>query len=164
MAHDPFVYVTYIRSTPEKVWEALTSSAFTERYWSRTSVETDWKVGSPIRFTRNGELMDSGEVLEADRPHRLSYSFKVEWNEDLRRFPPARVTFELEDEGGAVRLTLTHDGIESDVVRTGIGRGWPMVLASLKSLLETGEELEPLGCATRVGEEMAKIAVEAADG
>src|SRR5262249_51234279 len=141
MTQPAFVYVTYIRTAPEALWEALTSSAFTERYWSGLIVETDWKVGSPVRFLPDGKLMDSGEVLEAARPRRLSYSFKTEWNEDLKHFPPGRVRFELEADGPTVRLTLTHDRIESEVVRNGIGRGWPMILASLKSLLETGEAL-----------------------
>jgi uncharacterized protein YndB with AHSA1/START domain len=161
MAHDPFVYITYIRSTPEKVWEALTSSAFTKRYWSGVVVETDWKVGSPVRFTRGGKLMDSGEVLVADRPRTLSYTFKVEWNDDLRHFPPARVTFEIEEVEGAVRLSLTHDRLESEVVRMGIAHGWPMVLASLKSLLETGEALAGLGSDPKIHEEMERIAKEA---
>ncbi len=158
---EPFVYATYIRSTPEQVWEGLTSSAFTQRYWAGVVIETDWKEGSPIRFVRGDTLMDSGEVLVADRPRKLSYTFKVEWNEDLRHFPPARVTFEIEEVEGAVRLLLTHDRLESDVIRMGIARGWPMVMASLKSLLETGEALAGLGTDPKIHEEMNRIAKEA---
>jgi uncharacterized protein YndB with AHSA1/START domain len=137
-----FIYVTYIETTPEKLWEALTSSDFTKRYWWDTRVVSDWKVGSPFSLVLNGRTTDVGEVLEAERPRRLSYTFRHILNEAARNERPSRVTFVLEPHGKLVKLTLTHeDFAEDSVVIDGISKGWPAIMSSLKSLLETGEAL-----------------------
>jgi uncharacterized protein YndB with AHSA1/START domain len=137
-----FIYVTYIETTPEKLWEALTSSDFTRRYWWDTRVVSDWKVGSPFSLVLNGRTTDVGEVLEAERPRRLSYTFRHILNEAARNERPSRVTFVLEPHGKLVKLTLTHeDFAEDSVVIDGISKGWPAIMSSLKSLLETGEAL-----------------------
>jgi uncharacterized protein YndB with AHSA1/START domain len=137
-----FIYVTYIETTPEKLWEALTSSDFTRRYWWDTRVVSDWKVGSPFSLVLNGRTTDVGEVLEAERPRRLSYTFRHILNEAARNERPSRVTFVLEPHGKLVKLTLTHeDFAEHSVVIDGISKGWPAIMSSLKSLLETGEAL-----------------------
>jgi uncharacterized protein YndB with AHSA1/START domain len=137
-----FIYVTYIETTPEKLWEALTSSDFTKRYWWDTRVVSDWKVGSPFSLVLNGKTTDVGEVLEAERPRRLSYTFRHILNEAARNERPSRVTFVLEPHGKLVKLTLTHeDFAEDSVVIDGISKGWPAIMSSLKSLLESGEAL-----------------------
>jgi uncharacterized protein YndB with AHSA1/START domain len=132
-----FVYVNYIRTTPETLWRALTDGAFTRQYWFATRVESDWRPGSRVTFWRNDAISDSGEVLECTPHRRLSYTWRVEFDEVLRREKPSRVTFELEPMGSVVKLTLTHDQIEpGSKVYEGISSGWPTILASLKSLLE----------------------------
>jgi uncharacterized protein YndB with AHSA1/START domain len=143
MRKPEFVYVTYVETTPEKLWEALTSSAFTKRYWFNTEVKSDWKVGSPFALVTNGTTTDVGEVLEFDRPQRLSYTFHHILDEAAKKERPSRVTFVLEPAGKLVKLTLTHeDFAEDSVVLGGISSGWPAILSSLKSLLESGTALE----------------------
>jgi len=142
MRKPEFVYVTYIETTPEKLWDALTSSEFTRRYWWDTSVVSDWKIGSPFALVVNGNTTDVGEVLEAERPRRLSYTFRHILNEAARNERPSRVTFVLEQHGRLVKLTLTHEDFADDsVILDGISNGWPAILSSLKSMLETGEAL-----------------------
>src|SRR6266404_7055939 len=84
MSRPEFIYVTYIETTPEKLWEALTSSEFSRRYWFGTELRSDFKVGSPLALVMDGSTTDTGEILEADRPRRLSYSFKHEINDEMR--------------------------------------------------------------------------------
>jgi uncharacterized protein YndB with AHSA1/START domain len=142
MRKPEFIYVSYIETTPEKLWEALTNSEFTRRYWWDTSVVSDWKVGSPFALVLNGQTTDVGEILEAERPRRLSYTFHHILNEAARNERPSRVTFVIEPHGKLVKLTLTHqDFAEGSVIIDGISKGWPAILSSLKSLLETGTPL-----------------------
>ena len=142
MRKPEFIYITYIETTPEKLWEALTSSEFSKRYWWDTSVVSDWKVGSPFSLVLNGRTTDVGEILEADRPRRLAHTFHHILNEEAKRERPSRVTFALEPHGKLVKLTLTHeDFAEGSVVVDGISKGWPAIMSSLKSLLETGKAL-----------------------
>src|SRR3954466_13305984 len=146
-----FVYTTYIRTTPERLWAALTEPAFTQRYWD-TAIEWEWKVGSTMAWEHGGVVVRNPEqvVLEWDPPRRLSYTwhtFSEEWarsydvDEDLRARiatePRSRVTFELEPDGPLVKLTVVHDGFEpgSTVVEM-ISGGWPRVLEAMKTLLE----------------------------
>ena len=149
MRKPEFVYVTYIETTPEKLWEALTSSEFSKRYWFDTEVKSDWKVGSPFALVMNGTTTDVGEILQVDRPRRLSYTFHHVLSEAARKERPTKVTFNLEPHGKLVKLTLTHEDFEDgSVILDGISKGWPAILASLKTLLETGETLpqpEPAG-------------------
>jgi uncharacterized protein YndB with AHSA1/START domain len=142
MRKPEFIYVTYIETTAEKLWEALTSSEFSKRYWFNTELKTDWKIGSPFALVMNGTTTDVGEVLEFDRPRRLSYTFHHVLSEEARKERPTRVIFVLEPHGKLVKLTLTHeDFADGSKLLTGISRGWPAILASLKTLLETGTEL-----------------------
>jgi len=138
-----FVYVTYIASTIDRVYQALTSAEFTERYMFGRRVESTWKVGAPVRYLgRDGKVSDSGQVLEADPPRRLVVTWRVEFDDALRREGYSKVTFELEPLGGEVKLTVIHDELrEGSGVLKGISGGWPKALASLKSLLETGKPL-----------------------
>lgn len=142
MSKPQFVYVTYIETTPEKLWQALTSSEFTRQYWFGAEVRSDWKVGAPFALSLDGEVTDSGEILEADPPRRLSYSFKHHKYEELRHEPISRVVFTLEPFGPVVRLTVLHDGfIEGGKYFGAVSNGWPAILSQLKSLLETGKPL-----------------------
>src|SRR5262245_4599313 len=109
MSKPEFVYVTYIETTPDKLWQALTSSAFSKRYWFNTEFRTDWKVGSPFALVMDGKITDTGQVLAFDPPKRLSYTFHNQMSEEARREKPSRVTFVLEPFGKLVKLTLTHD-------------------------------------------------------
>jgi uncharacterized protein YndB with AHSA1/START domain len=140
MSKPEFVYVTYIETTPEKLWEALTSSAFTRQYWFDTEVRSDWKVGSPFALVMGGNVTDIGEILEADRPRRLSYTFKHELTEEMRNEAATKVVFTLAPYGNLVKLTVTHEGFATgSKLLDGISKGWPAILSGLKSLLETGK-------------------------
>jgi uncharacterized protein YndB with AHSA1/START domain len=142
MSRPEFVYVTYIETTPEKLWEALTSSEFTRRYWFNTEVRSDWMVGSPIALVMDGKTTDVGEILEADRPRRLSYTFKHVLDAELKKEPASKVVVTIEPHGKVVKLTLTHEGfVEGGKMLDGISKRWPAILASLKSLLESGTAL-----------------------
>jgi uncharacterized protein YndB with AHSA1/START domain len=142
MSKPEFVYVTYIETTPEKLWEALTSSEFSKRYWFGTEVRSDWNVGSPFALVTNGKTSDTGKILEADRPRRLSYTFKHELFEEMRNEPATKVVFTLEPYGNIVKLTVTHEGfMEGSKLLGAVSNGWPAILSGLKSLLETGKVL-----------------------
>jgi len=142
MSKPEFVYVTYIETTPEKLWEALTSSDFSRRYWFGTELQSDWRIGSSFALVTNGITSDVGEVLEFDRPRRLSYTFNHILRDDLRNAEPTKVVFTLEPHGPLVKLTLIHEGFaKADKLRDAISTGWPAILSSLKSLLETGSAL-----------------------
>jgi uncharacterized protein YndB with AHSA1/START domain len=137
-------YTIYIASTPEKVWEALTSAEFSRKYFFGNAVEVDLKVGGAyIMRQPDGSLHISGEVLECDPPRKLSFTFNVNWPELIEKLGPTLVTSEIEPAGDAVRLTMTesHDRPLSDDILSGGRSGWPAILSSLKSLLETGEPL-----------------------
>jgi uncharacterized protein YndB with AHSA1/START domain len=142
MRKPEFIYVTYIETTAEKLWQALTSSEFSKRYWFNTELKSDWKVGSPFALVMNGTTTDVGEILQADRPRRLSYTFHHVLSEAARKERPTRVTFNLEPHGKLVKLTLTHEDFEEgSVILDGISKGWPAILSSLKSMLESGTAL-----------------------
>jgi uncharacterized protein YndB with AHSA1/START domain len=138
-----FVYVTYIRATAEKVWQALTEPEFTRKFWSGTWQESDWKAGSPWRLMiPDGRVGDHGEVLEIEPHRRLVLSWLNEFKPELRAEGYSRMTYLLEPQGDMVRLTIRHemDRPQSRLIEV-VSSGWPLILASLKSLLETGESL-----------------------
>lgn len=143
MNRPEFVYVTYIETTPEKLWEALTSSEFSRAYWFGTELRSDWQVGSPFALVSDGTVTDTGEVLEFDPPRRLSYTFKHVVREDMRHDTPTRVVFTIEPHGRLCKLTLTHEGFDGAAkLLDGISKGWPAILSNLKSLLERGAALD----------------------
>ena len=143
MSKPKFVYVTYIASTAEKVFEALTDASISRQFWFDFHVESDWTSGSPFALKRGSTTMDSGVVLLCEPPHRLSYTWHPEY-ESHRHERPSRVLFELEQLKGQVKLTVTHDDFdEGSKVFESISGGWPLVLSSLKSMLETGTPLAP---------------------
>jgi len=137
---DRFIYVTYIRTTPEKLWQALTETAFTRAYWWGMFLESDWKKGSrwSMKFA-DGRPNTSGEVLESEPPHRLVLDWNKVSSPELTAEGPARATFEIEEAGGMVKLTVTHEA--GPKLLAGVSDGWPKILASLKSFVETGEPL-----------------------
>ncbi len=137
-----FIYVVYIASTVEKVWQALTDPKMTEQYWFGYQISSDWKVGS--RYTAGmagAPPFDKGIVLECDPPRRLSYTWHPQYEAFLHE-RHSRVTFELVQLESQVQLTVTHDEFdEGSKVFESISGGWPRVLSSLKSWLETGRGL-----------------------
>jgi uncharacterized protein YndB with AHSA1/START domain len=143
MAESRFVYVTYIRTTPEELWRALLDPEFTRRYWAETWQDCEWKPGSPWRLMiPDGRVGDSGEVLEIEPGRRLVLRWKNEFKAGLRDEPPTRLTYELEPQGESVKLTVIHEsGEPGSRLIEAVSHGWPHILASLKSLLETGESL-----------------------
>jgi uncharacterized protein YndB with AHSA1/START domain len=137
-----FIYVTYIATTPEKLFKALTDTDATAKYWFGNAATSDWKVGSPVEFRREGRLVLKGEVLENDPPHRLSYTFHPMHDPALSLEGASRVVFELEKQRDQVKLTVTHDGFpHASKVFGSISNGWPLVLSSLKSYLEADRVL-----------------------
>ena len=144
MSASRFVYVTYIRTTPEKLWEALIDPEFTRRYWAETWQESDWEPGSPWRLMiPDGRVGDSGRILEIEPGRRLVLAWRNEFVPELREEGESRLTYEIEPRGEAVKLTVVHemDRPGSKLIEA-TSSGWPLIVASLKSLLETGESLE----------------------
>ena len=140
-AGSTFVYVTFIRTTPERLWSALTDPDFMKQYWFGTHIESAWKTGAPWRIiSPEGQLYDSGEVVEIDPPRRLVLKWRNEWKPELHAEGTALCTMELEPTGGAVKLTVTHTMEQpgSKLIQA-VSGGWPRILSNLKSLLETGE-------------------------
>jgi len=136
-----YVYVTYIKASAEQVWQALTDADLTARYWGHANV-SDWHVGSPWEHRRvdGSDAVDVvGTVLEAAPPTRLTITF--EDSDEDRTNGPSVVSFVVEPHEGIVRLTVTHENLPNVEMLNGISRGWPAVLANLKSLLETGDVL-----------------------
>lgn len=136
-----FVYVTFIRTTPERLWTALTSPEFTKQYWFGVCHETDWKVGSPWQLVfADGRVADSGEIVECSPPRRLVLKWRNEFRPELKEEGYSRCVIEIESVDAASKLTITHS-IERDGSKFigAVSGGWPLILSNLKSLLETGE-------------------------
>jgi uncharacterized protein YndB with AHSA1/START domain len=136
-----YVYVTFIRATPQTLWTALTSEAFTRQYWFGMHQECDWTAGSPWRLVfADGRVADTGEILESDPPRRLVISWRNEFRPELKAEGFARCEMDLEEVDGAVKLTITHtmDRPRSKLIEA-VSGGWPRILSNLKSLIETGE-------------------------
>jgi uncharacterized protein YndB with AHSA1/START domain len=138
------VYTIYIASTPEKVWQALTTAEFSRKYFSGLAVEAELKVGGAfIVRTPDGSVHIAGEVIECDRPRKLTITWNVNWPGLVEMLGPTLVTYEIEQAGEAAKLTLiqAHDRPISDDILSGGRAGWPAILSSLKSVLETGSPL-----------------------
>ena len=137
-------YTIYIASTPEKVWEALTSAELSRKYFFGNSVEIELKVGGKyIMRQPDGALHISGEVVACEPLRKLTFTFNVNWPALIEKLGPTLVSYDIEPSGDAVRLTMTesHDRPLSDDILSGGRQGWPAILSSLKSLLETGRPL-----------------------
>ncbi len=136
-----FVYVTFIRTTPEKLWQALTEPEFIRQYWFGVTIESQWKTAAPWKMTYpDGRMTDSGEIIEIDPPRRMVLKWQHELMPELKAEGAGRCTFELQPQGGAVKLTITHeiDKPNSKLINA-VADGWPKILSNLKSLLETGK-------------------------
>jgi len=144
MSGSRFVYVTYIRTTPEKLWQALIDPEFTRRYWCETWQDCEWKPGASWRLMiPDGRVGDSGEVVEIEPCRRPVLTWRNEFKPELRAEGDSRLTYELEQQGESVKLTVIHEMERPDSkLIEATSNGWPPILASLKSLLETGEPLE----------------------
>jgi uncharacterized protein YndB with AHSA1/START domain len=144
MATDRFVYVTYIRTTPEILWEALTKPEFTRKYWSGCWQESAWTAGASWKMMfSDGRVGDAGEVLEIDPPNRMVLKWQHQIRPELREEGFSRATFELEQLNDVVKLTVIHEiDKQGSKFIAAVSSGWPAILASLKSLLETGVALE----------------------
>jgi uncharacterized protein YndB with AHSA1/START domain len=144
MDKSEFVYVIMIRTTPEKLWQALTEPEFTRKFWVDTVQECEWKVGASWKLiVPDGRVADAGEVVEIDRPHKLVLTWQNHLFPDLTSEGFSQLTYQLEPMASSVKLTVTHtmDRTDSKLVNA-VSKGWPSILSSLKSLLETGEPLE----------------------
>jgi uncharacterized protein YndB with AHSA1/START domain len=136
-----YVYVTYIRTTPEKLWAALTDADTMRKYWFNMHIDTDWKTGSPWKMANaEGKVFDMGEILEVERNKRVVMRWRNEWKPELKAEGFTVCTYDLEPADGAVKLTVTHTSeVDNSQLIVAVSGGWPKILSNLKSLLETGE-------------------------
>lgn len=141
MAPSTFTYVIYIRTTPEKLWSALTTTDFLKRVWMGTGIESDWGAGSPWRATSpDGTLYDSGEVIESLQNKRLAFSWQNQWVPPFKEEGGTICVYEMEPMGKCVKFTVTHSsGRQDSKFIAAVTGAWPMVMSNFKSLLETGE-------------------------
>ena len=136
-----FVYVTFIRTTPERLWSALTSADFMKEYWFGVHFKTEWKVGAEWQLLfPDGRVADTGEIVELEPLKRLVLKWRNEFRPELKAEGYARCVIELERVSDAVKLTITHtmDRADSKFIEA-VSGGWPRILSNLKSLLETGQ-------------------------
>lgn len=147
MSKPQFVYVSYIATTPERLWAALTQGEFTKKYWYGRRIESEWKRGSPVTFYDHDTSVktDGGVVLESEPFRRLVYTFRPEFSDEARKMGFSRVAFTLEpQEEGMVKLTLVHDELPDQETADAFREGWSPILSSLKTFLETGRPLPQL--------------------
>jgi uncharacterized protein YndB with AHSA1/START domain len=140
MPRSTFVYVSYIRTTPERLWSALTDAEFMRKYWFGMTIESRWMPGSPWKIeSSTGELYDDGEIVEADPPRRLVIRWQHQHKPELKAEGASLCTMEIEPSETAVKLTITHS-IERDASKfiEAVSGGWPKIVSNLKSLLEVG--------------------------
>ena len=141
MSKSEFVYTIYIRTTPEKLWDALTNAEFMKQYWFGMYCTSEWKAGSPwTMHFHDGVLCCSGEITESNPPKRLVIKWLQEKDTEMKAEGYTRCVFDIEQDDGAVKLTVTHsiDKANSKSI-VGVSNGWPKILSNLKSLLETGQ-------------------------
>lgn len=138
------VYVVVIAKPPEDVWQGLTSPEFTKQYWHQTEVQSDFTVGSPIRFLLDsGEVGCEGEILSVNRPSELVFTWHFPRNPETKDESPSRVSFRLEPVGAGTKLTMIHDQFPAGSKMLGmVNEGWPLVLCGLKTLLESGTAVD----------------------
>jgi uncharacterized protein YndB with AHSA1/START domain len=138
------VFEIYIKTTPERLWEAITDGEMRKKYSFGVGTESEWTEGSSYRSVAGVIEMASGENVEVDPPRRLVQTFQARWSEDVEKEGVSRVTWEIEPVASSCRLQVTHDQL-GDGANSELWGGWPMILSGLKTLLETGEELETPG-------------------
>jgi len=145
-----YVSQIFIRATAAQVWRAITESEFTQQYYYRSTVESDWKAGSTFRYAIDGKDAILGTIIEADPPHRLVQTFDARWDDDVAPDAPTRLTWEIEEVApGVSKVTTIHDEFPSRTATfQQVAGGMPFILSGLKSLLETGAPLVPAAAAT----------------
>jgi uncharacterized protein YndB with AHSA1/START domain len=145
MARSTFVYVTYIRTTPEKLWSALTEAEYMKQYWFGMRCESEWTAGSSWKLiSTSGQIFDAGEIVEAEPPRRLVIRWQHQNKPELKAEGASQCTMELEPIGTAVKLSITHTiEREGSKLIEAVSGGWPKIMSNLKSLLETGSVLLP---------------------
>jgi uncharacterized protein YndB with AHSA1/START domain len=146
MARSTFVYVSYIRTTQEELWSALTDVEFMKQYWFGMHCESEWTPGSSWKMvSADGEIFDTGEIIAAEPPRRLVIRWRHQKNPELKAEGDSLCTMELEPSGVAVKLSITHtiDREPSKFIEA-VSNGWPKIISSLKSLLETGTPVEAM--------------------
>ena len=158
MARSTFVYVSYIRTTPEKLWAALTDEEFMRQYWFGMHCESRWTAGSSWKMVSgDGQIYDAGEIVEADPPRRLVIRWQHQNKPELKAEGDSLCTMELEPSGGAVKLSIIHSiDCEGSKFIEAVSGGWPKIMSNLKSLLETGSIALPEAypkCDGRAGKE-----------
>ena len=138
-----FVYVIYIRTTPEALWTALTSAEFTQQYWLSAHIESEWKLGAPWRIVYpDGRITDEGEIAEFDPPRRLALRWRHRMQPEVAQEGEALCEMELEPVEGAVKLTVNHSIARANSkLIAAVSGGWPRILSNLKSLIETGKTI-----------------------
>jgi uncharacterized protein YndB with AHSA1/START domain len=144
MARSTFLYVIYIRTTPEQLWSALTDDTeFMKQYWFGLHCDSQWTPGSAWKLVSpTGQVLDAGEIVEADKPRRLVIRWRHQNKPDLNTEGDSLCTIELEPNGAAVKLSITHTILrEPSKLIEAVSGGWPKILSNLKSLLETGSAI-----------------------
>jgi uncharacterized protein YndB with AHSA1/START domain len=158
------VYSIYIAASAEKVWQALTSAEFSRQYFSGFAVEIEERIGGAfVMRAADGAVHISGEVIECERPHKLTVTFNVNWPGLVEALGVELVRYEIEPAGDTVRLTMSqlHDRPISDDILSGGRAGWPAILSSLKSLLETGQALTiPMQPPQRMLDALKKLGIK----
>jgi uncharacterized protein YndB with AHSA1/START domain len=143
---DRFVYVTYIRATPEKIWDALLDPEFNKQYWFGAKMQSEWKKGAAWQIIlSDGRVADAGEILEIEKPKKIVIKWQNQFMPELKAEGFSRCTIELEQAADTVKLSVVHE-IDKDGSKfiQAVSGGWPKILSSLKSLLETGQPLEEI--------------------
>lgn len=146
-AESRLVFQIYIRASADRVWQAITETEFRRQYFHGSTIESDFRPGSPLRsVSPDGELWGDDIVLECEPPHLLSHSWRSLWDPEAADEPASRVTWRIEpQDGGVCKLTVTHDQLEdSPATARGVSGGWAFIISGLKSVLETGEPLAPV--------------------
>jgi uncharacterized protein YndB with AHSA1/START domain len=139
------VFEIYIKTTPERLWEAITDPEMRKRYSFGVGVESDWTAGSSYKASVPGVIdISSGENVEVEPPRRLVQTFQALWSEDVQKEGTSRVTWEIEPVGTSCRLQVTHDQLGASA-NSELWGGWPMILSGLKTVIETGEDLDTPG-------------------
>jgi uncharacterized protein YndB with AHSA1/START domain len=138
------VFEIYIKTTPERLWEAITDPELRSKYTFGARITSDWTPGGRYEMSHPGGLLGEGENLEVDPPRRLVQSMRALWSDDVKSEGTSRITWEIEPVGDSCRLTVTHDQLREGANEELYG-GWPMILSGLKTLLETGELLTTPG-------------------
>ena len=140
MPRSTFVYVSYIRTTPEKLWSALTDPEFMKQYWFGVRGESQWTAGSEWKLVSpSNQILDAGEIIEADPPRRLVIRWQNQFKPELKAEGPSICTMEIEPSGTATKLSITHAiDVERSKFIEAVSGGWPKIVSNLKSALETG--------------------------